>query len=112
MAAQATDGTGMSAACTLSSGSEFQNRKRFAQRGDASRRGGEMDRRIEGTVRVQFSGRLLEGRFVVDEQVITVEHAMFGTKSTHLRGEPADAVAKILLTELAFENDEREPERN
>lgn len=71
-----------------------------------------MGRRIEGTVRVHFAGRLLEGRFVVDEQVITVEHAMLGTKATHLRGEPADAVAKILLTELAFENDEREPERS
>ena len=71
-----------------------------------------MSRPVEGTVRVQFAGRLLEGRFVVDEQVITVEHAMLGTRTTHLRGEPADAVAKILLTELAFENDEREPERN
>ena len=49
---------------------------------------------------------------MVDEHVITVEHAMLGSRSTHLRGEPADAVAKILLTELAFENDEREPERN
>lgn len=70
-----------------------------------------MGRRVEGTVRVRFAGRLLEGRFVVDEHVITVEHAMLGTRSTHLRGEPADAVAKILLTELAFENDEREPQR-
>lgn len=71
-----------------------------------------MGRRVEGAVRVQFAGRSLEGRYVVDEQVITVEHAMLGTRSTHLRGEPADAVAKILLTELAFENDEPKPERN
>ena len=113
-AAEATDGdgTGMSTACLLSSDSQVENKKRFAQRGDASRFGEEMGRRIEGAVRVQFAGRTLGARFVVDEQVITVEHAMLGTRSTHLRSEPADAVAWILLTKLAFENDEREPERD
>lgn len=100
------NGSGMFVACCLSLPPVVNNKCR------GGIRQGDMGRRVEGVVRVQFARRVLEGQLVVDDQVIAVEHKMLSVRSARLFGEPADAVAKIPLTELAFESDERALERN
>ena len=64
-------------------------------------------RHIEGAVRVNFNGTTLEGHFIVDGTVITVDHVLLGVKLARLHGAPADAIASVLLSELAFEYTER-----
>jgi hypothetical protein len=54
----------------------------------------------EGKVFIFHGRRLVFGRFVVSGPLITVT-ADSGSKTAHLAGSPAEALAKVLLRELA-----------
>ena len=61
----------------------------------------------ERGLRIEFDGKTYEGSYTVDGPVVAVSSVMLGTKCALRRGVPPDALAKIMLTEMVYEEQER-----
>jgi hypothetical protein len=62
--------------------------------------GGSKRRARDGRVVIFHDHQLVFGKFVVEGQLITVK-TEGGSKTARLEGSPAEALAKVLLRELA-----------
>jgi hypothetical protein len=62
----------------------------------------------ERSVSVELYGTIYEGTYTVNGDIVAVQSPALGVKWAQQRGGgPPDALAKILLTELAYEEAER-----
>lgn len=58
-------------------------------------------------VRIERDGAVYEGTYTVNGPTITVDSVALGSRSAKLGGRPPEVLAKIILTELLFMDDER-----
>lgn len=54
---------------------------------------------VATNVSVQVDGKDYDGRYIVESKVVTVE-SIYGSGSTQVGGLPAQAVARVLLSEI------------
>ena len=62
---------------------------------------------VARAVRIERNGVVYDGSYTVSGPMITVSSPVLGSKTTQIGGSSPEALAKIILTELLFLDDER-----
>ena len=61
----------------------------------------------EHSVRIHFEGKTYEAAYTVDGPIVAINSTKLGSKSALRGGIPPDALATIMLTELVYQDQER-----
>ena len=63
---------------------------------------------VAHAVRIERNGIAYDGSYTVSGPMITVSSPVLGSKTTQISGTSPEALAKIILTDLLFLDDERQ----